>query len=136
VRKIVASAASAVTVDVSRMRAAFDRAVLGGLQRPKLRLSGFTFALANKNGEAERAIYVRTEAGRYLGIIRGEAFEPSGTCEPEQAAEIRTACEDPEGAAGKYGRLSGVCALCGRPLTDPESVALGIGPVCKNRFFG
>ena len=30
----------------------------------------------------------------------------------------------------------GTCALCGRPLTTPESVALGIGPVCLERLGG
>ena len=24
------------------------------------------------------------------------------------------------------------CSVCSRPLTDPESVAAGIGPVCKS----
>ncbi len=27
----------------------------------------------------------------------------------------------------------GACAVCGRALTDPESVACGIGPVCRER---
>lgn len=30
----------------------------------------------------------------------------------------------------------GSCGLCGRPLTTPESVALGIGPVCIDRLGG
>lgn len=30
----------------------------------------------------------------------------------------------------------GTCALCGRPLTTPESVALGIGPVCLEKLGG
>lgn len=25
----------------------------------------------------------------------------------------------------------GLCSKCGRPLTDPESIRLGIGPVCR-----
>lgn len=37
-------------------------------------------------------------------------------------------------AAMKYGRLSGRCCSCGRELTDPESIATGIGPVCAERF--
>jgi len=31
------------------------------------------------------------------------------------------------------GRTIGRCRVCGRTLTDPESVALGIGPVCRQR---
>lgn len=26
------------------------------------------------------------------------------------------------------------CRICGRPLTDPESIELGIGPTCRERF--
>ena len=37
-------------------------------------------------------------------------------------------------SAMKYGRLSGRCCSCGRDLTDPESVELGIGPVCREKF--
>lgn len=39
-------------------------------------------------------------------------------------------------AAIKYGRLSGRCCSCGRDLTDPESIANGIGPVCATKFEG
>lgn len=29
---------------------------------------------------------------------------------------------------------AGYCRRCGRPLTDPESVALGLGPDCARRI--
>lgn len=41
---------------------------------------------------------------------------------------------DPLKAAQEFGRLSGVCCSCGRDLTDPDSIAAGIGPVCARRF--
>jgi hypothetical protein len=28
---------------------------------------------------------------------------------------------------------SGVCCRCGRELTDPTSIALGVGPICANK---
>lgn len=28
------------------------------------------------------------------------------------------------------------CAICGRPLSDPASIAIGIGPVCSKRPAG
>jgi len=37
--------------------------------------------------------------------------------------------------AAKLGRLHGVCVVCGRVLSDPESVEAGIGPVCKTRLL-
>lgn len=35
--------------------------------------------------------------------------------------------------AEEYGRLYGVCAICGRLLTDEVSIARGIGPVCLRK---
>lgn len=32
------------------------------------------------------------------------------------------------------GKQSGICEACGRELTDPVSIARGIGPVCEGRF--
>ncbi len=29
---------------------------------------------------------------------------------------------------------SAYCRVCGKPLTDPESVKKGIGPVCESRL--
>lgn len=37
--------------------------------------------------------------------------------------------------AAQQGHVMGFCIRCGATLTDPESVAAGIGPVCKNYWF-
>lgn len=37
--------------------------------------------------------------------------------------------------AQQYGKLYGVCAICGRTLTDEKSIADGIGPVCKENIL-
>jgi len=36
--------------------------------------------------------------------------------------------------AAERGHLLGVCVICSKTLTTPESVALGIGPVCRKRL--
>jgi hypothetical protein len=36
--------------------------------------------------------------------------------------------------AAKRGHLDGVCIICCKALTDPESVERGIGPVCVSRL--
>lgn len=41
--------------------------------------------------------------------------------------------QDPKAAAIRYGHESGACSVCGRELTDPESVKSGIGPVCAKK---
>lgn len=61
------------------------------------------------------------ETGRWSrasGMVNALTEENRMT--PEQAAE--------------FGRLYGVCALCGRTLTDEESIARGIGPVCAGKL--
>jgi len=42
--------------------------------------------------------------------------------------------ENPLAAAMKYGKLAGRCCSCGLDLTNPESIAAGIGPVCALKF--
>jgi hypothetical protein len=36
--------------------------------------------------------------------------------------------------AAAFGKLYGVCAVCGRILTDEKSIEQGIGPVCISRL--
>ncbi len=63
------------------------------------------------------------------GVARGEwVYEPGMVnrltdeqrLTPEQAAE--------------FGRLYGVCGVCGRTLTDEDSIDAGIGPVCITKL--
>lgn len=36
--------------------------------------------------------------------------------------------------AAAYGRETGICMICNRTLSDPKSVAAGIGPICIKGF--
>jgi hypothetical protein len=38
--------------------------------------------------------------------------------------------------AAAIGRATGNCVCCGRELSDQDSVAAGIGPVCAKRWYG
>lgn len=49
-------------------------------------------------------------------------------------AILRKIAEDPRKAMLEYGRKIGKCGHCGRTLTDEESRAYGIGPVCRNKM--
>lgn len=42
--------------------------------------------------------------------------------------------EDPQKAMLEYGRAIGRCGHCGRTLTNEESRAIGIGPICRSRW--
>ena len=56
------------------------------------------------------------------------------------AAEIKAALDeierDPKAAIAAHGIATGSCGCCGRELTDPESIALGIGPICIEKIGG
>ena len=41
---------------------------------------------------------------------------------------------DAKTAAADFGHQHGICGRCSSPLSDPESVALGLGPVCVQAF--
>jgi hypothetical protein len=38
--------------------------------------------------------------------------------------------------AKAHGALYGQCACCGRLLSNDESIELGIGPICREKYFG
>jgi hypothetical protein len=41
----------------------------------------------------------------------------------------------PKVCAERYAELIGRCYVCGRTLTDPDSRARGIGPICMDKSF-
>jgi hypothetical protein len=51
-----------------------------------------------------------------------------------QIAVIRRIAEDPTGAASMFGHEFGRCGVCGRGLTNDDSRARGIGPVCAGNL--
>jgi hypothetical protein len=44
--------------------------------------------------------------------------------------------DDAVGALAVFGKTTGICGCCGRTLTDPVSIALGVGPICHSRLMG
>ncbi len=126
-----------VAIDVSKIATALQTARQHILY-PKLRLAGFIFSLAGANSVNAGAVYVKSDSDVYLGKIvtadSGPRFFKSRDCTPEVEAQVIAAAADPEAAAVAYGKAYGICACCGRTLTNPESIARGIGPICADRF--
>lgn len=42
--------------------------------------------------------------------------------------------QNPAEVASEYGKLTGHCSFCGLTLTDPESTAVGYGPICAGHY--
>lgn len=93
----------------------------------------------------------RPEGGRWAGwlfLSRQEGpnrvaaggLRPNGTPTAKNETLLRVLdvlkkiAADPFGSAQLYGRELGVCGVCGSELTNDESRALGIGPVCREKF--
>lgn len=58
-------------------------------------------------------------------------YPVKGAARKELLAELSV---DAKAAAVLFSKNFTVCAVCGSPLSDPESLALGLGPVCATRF--
>jgi len=133
-RLFPSSQAWPAAVSADAVLEAFDRARTAGIASPGLRLGDFRFKLAPPAGKNAGAIYV-TRNRTYLGKILYGRFHPVSECDQVTADAIVAAVADPLAAAVAYGRETGRCACCGRLLTDPDSVRVGIGPICQGRYF-
>jgi hypothetical protein len=125
--------ALAPTVNDEALRAVFDKLRASGLKRIKLRMSGFAVKPAPESGKNAGALYV-TEGETYLGKVVGGRFLRVDCCTPEVADKVAALIADPAAAIKATGIETGTCAICGLELTDPESIARGIGPICAERL--
>ena len=132
-RAQAAEAAPALTVPA--IEASFTKAKAAGIKFPKLRLDTFVFSPASATSNNAGAVYVK-EGDTYLGKVLGGRFLKVRDCTEEQAGRIVAAATNPEAAAIAYGKQFGKCSVCARELSDPESVARGIGPICAEKYFG
>ena len=125
----------AATLTLEKIRTGFDSA-LRFLKRPKLRIADIQFSLAPATGRNAGCIYVvRASDDTYLGkITQEDKFLTSRDCSAADSATVARVAADPAAAATAHGHEYGQCSCCGRELTNPESVARGIGPICAERW--
>jgi hypothetical protein len=130
-----AEKAAAPVLTLEKIRVGFDSA-LRFLKRPKLRIADIQFSLAPATGRNAGAIYVvRASDDTYLGkITPDDKFLRSRDCTDGDAEVVARVAADPAAAAEAHGHEYGQCSCCGRELTNPESVARGIGPICAERW--
>lgn len=73
----------------------------------------------------------RQEGDNFRRIGRQPPDRPYSGSMVKQLKDIEA---DPKAASLRYGVLLGVCGVCGRTLTDEESRAKGIGPICEKKM--
>lgn len=128
------AAAAAPAASMPAVEEAFSRARAKGVKHPKMRLAGFTLSPASESSANAGAIYVKSSEGTYLGKVLGGVFAKSRECSPELQAKVLEVAKDPKAAAIAYGKEFGVCSICGRELSDQESIDRGVGPTCAERM--
>lgn len=133
VQERTAKQAEAAKVDLSGITKAFAAATGSGLKRPVLRIGDLTLSLAGAHSANAGMIYAR-RGETYLGKIANGQLSRSREATSDDLALLLAASANPLEQAVAYGRQTGTCACCGRELTDPESIAAGIGPVCASKW--
>jgi hypothetical protein len=124
--------ASKVEVDLAGIVNLFATARKTGLKAPRYLAEGVSLSLAADHGKNPGAIYVKgIEDGEYYGKVLGGVFSPVRATPDSVRDALKVIAANPKDAAVRYGRLTGRCSCCGRKLTDPVSVANGIGPICE-----
>lgn len=120
----------------------FERA-LGSLQHPKIALGPVLLVASKSNGVLTRISVRELVRRRPLAIMErstGFALKVNYVVSrDEENAVVRLIAAfeaNPERVLSTVGRAMGSCALCRRTLTDAESVARGIGPVCIKVWSG
>lgn len=125
--------ARAHSVDISPILTAFATAKGNGVRWPKLRLDTFVFSPAGDSSPNAGSVYVK-EGETYLGKITASRFIRSRDCSDDQEQRILAVASDPAAAATVYGQRFGRCSVCGRTLTNEESINRAIGPICAERY--
>lgn len=127
------------TVDLGAVKGIFAKAIANGLKRASYRAEGFVMSPAPATGSNAGFTYVKTDGGEYMGKISPEGkislIYDFRSQEKAIAEKLTAVLADPLRAAIDYGRKTGICCCCGRPLSDPASVSAGIGPVCASKWF-
>lgn len=131
-RKVEKEAAKPV-VDVSAIEKLFDNARESGLKKLAFRTMHIDISAAKETSRNPGALYVKHN-GEYAGKIAGGKFHAVYGAKPEVLPLILEVAADPLGMARFYGKQTGKCSCCGRELTDPVSVANGIGPICESKW--
>lgn len=121
-----------------------DRAA-GELKHPKLRYATeegeIVLSRAGGRSRTPGAVNLTSEGSFddrawYGRVERDGSFRAGRNVPAWVLGALEAIAEDPEGACRTSGQRFGRCSCCGRELTNAESIALGIGPICREKWFG
>lgn len=120
--------------DLTAIHQMFDTARSNGLKKLAYRANGLTIKPAAATGRNPGALYVFAN-DQYIGKVVDKGFFPTREATDDQKGELTVIAKDPLEVARLWGMKTGECSCCGRELTNEESVTLGIGPICRKKWF-
>lgn len=125
--------AEAAPVSPQAILEAIGHGKASGLIWIKLRFEGFTIEEAKRH---PGVLYIkRRDANRtYLGKVADGRYVASYDATAEDKAAIVEAFKDPLAALRAFGNKTDSCGVCGRQLTNADSIGEGIGPKCAERL--
>lgn len=101
------------------------------------------YAVATEDGATNALAFYKVDRpteGRWAGYTFVKLIVSDGEQRLSRAASravlAKIAEAGPAEASAAYGHEIGSCGVCGKVLTNDESRARGIGPVCAARVFG
>jgi hypothetical protein len=130
-------------VEAEKAPASSLKPVFDALDKAEIRMARFfigTIPVKLRRNRAGTSYYLLNGDNHVASVTADGQFRPGAGLpyfEPVRAEIVRSLealGEDPIGAFVRYGHETGTCAICGRELSDPESVKLGLGPVCLKRM--
>lgn len=130
--------AAAAPVNVGSMARIVDMFAKVDLKQPKLFVrdeQGCKFKLMPSTREpGSIAVFEDGTERGFRGTITPAGDFKTRDARPALVDALRRFACDPVKAAKLYGTETGACCFCGRELTDPQSVAVGYGPICADKW--
>lgn len=126
---------NAEPIDISgpgytKLFAGFVRIVLVAAKTPRITIKNIIITLSINDGMLKFI---------YCGYVIGKSDAHGKLRITEHAKDpqieiIKRIGQDVLAQAVEHGKRTGVCSCCGRRLTHKQSVELGIGPVCREKW--
>ena len=134
-RKSHAEVVGVAPLDMAPIHQMFEKARENGLNKMAYRAEGVIITPAKATGKNPGALYVKTASRKeYQGKLLSGVWHPVSTVQDGVLDALKVIAANPSKAAQDYGRRTGQCSCCGRELTDPVSIANGLGPICAEKW--
>lgn len=104
---------------------------------PDVLLEGTTKELDLGMYQVDGVIYKVQRAVHGSGFLYAKRWDEESQSFEKETGAIRKIRADHRMTleqAARFGQVTGTCGHCGRTLTDEDSIAAGIGPICASKY--